>query len=120
MLTHCISESFVFSSVEGRRVVVWFDGGVVTSDMGALLFGAADQAIGLVARFAACFEDDREAGRVVHDVKALVGQQVFGIAQGHEDMNDHDELRFDPVEGTLCGRFLGQGGVRRLWRGSRR
>ena len=98
MPTQCISESFVFSSVEGRRVVAGFDGGVVTTDAGALLLGAADRAIGLIDRFAACFVDGRERGHVVHDVKALVRQRVFGIALGYEDVNDHDELRFDDAE----------------------
>ena len=110
MPTQCISESFVFSSVAGRRVVAGFDGGVVTSDAGALLLGAADRAIGLIDRFAACFVDGRARGRVVHDVKALAAQRVFGIALGYEDVNDHDELRFDPVVGALCGRLVGRGG----------
>ena len=102
MPTQCISESFVFSSVAGRRVVAGFDGGVVTSDAGALLLGAADRAIGLIDRFAACFVDGRARGRVVHDVKALAAQRVFGIALGYEDVNDHDELRFDPVVGHFA------------------
>ena len=110
MPTQCISESLVFSSVEGRRVVAGFDGGVVTTDAGALLLGAAVRAIGLVDRFAARFMDGREWDRVVHDVKVLVGQRVFGIALGYEDVNGHDELRFDPVVGALCGRLLGWGG----------
>ena len=27
----------------------------------------------------------------------MVGQRVFGIALGYEDLNDHDELRHDPM-----------------------
>ncbi|MFQ5566891.1 MAG: IS1380 family transposase [Paracoccaceae bacterium] len=105
MPTECISDLFGFSRVEGRQVVAAFDGGAVTSDAGALLLGATDRAVGLVERFAACFEDGRARGQVVHDVAAMVGQRVFGIALGYEDVNDHDELRHDPVLGALSGRL---------------
>jgi hypothetical protein len=96
---------FGFSRVEGRSVVAAFDGGAVSSDAGALLLGAADRAIGLVDRFAACFGDGRAQGQVIHEIPAMVGQRVFGIALGYEDVNDHDELRHDPVLGALSGRL---------------
>jgi len=86
-------------------VVAAFDGGLVTSDAGALLLGATDRAIGLIDRFAACFEDGRAQDHVVHEVAAMVGQRVLGIALGYEDVNDHDELRHDPVLGVLSGRL---------------
>jgi hypothetical protein len=69
----------------------------MTSDAGALLLGATDRAIGLVDRFAACFQDSRSAALVEHEVRTLVGQRVFGIALGYEDLIDHDVLRHDPV-----------------------
>ena len=105
MPTECSPDLFGFSRVEGRRVVAAFDGGAVTSDAGALLLGAADRAVGLIDRFAACFGDRRAPGQVIHEVSALVGQRLFGIALGYEDVNDHEELRFDPVLGALCGRL---------------
>ena len=77
----------------------------MTSDAGALLLGATDRAIGLVDRFAACFSDGRAADRVVHDVTTLVGQRVFGIALGYEDLIDHDALRHEPVLGVVLGRL---------------
>ena len=80
-----------------------FDGGAISSDAGALLLGATDKAIGLVDRFAACFNDGRAADRVVHDLSTLVGQRVFAIALGYEDLIDHDDLRRDPVLGTALG-----------------
>ena len=82
-----------------------FGGGRMTSDAGALLLGATDRAIGLVDRFSGCFSDGRAPDRVVHDVETLVGQRVFGIALGYEDLVDHDELRRDPVPGALLGRL---------------
>ena len=91
------SEPFEFGPVEGRAVVAGFDGGAITSDAGALLLGAADRAIGLVGRFAECFIDRRRPELVEHHVPTLVGQRIFGIALGYEDLNDHDELRHDPL-----------------------
>jgi hypothetical protein len=67
--------------------------------------GATDRAIGLVNRFAACFSDHRRAELIEHEVKTLVGQRIFGIALGYEDLNDHDELRHDPVMATLVGKL---------------
>ncbi len=91
--------------VEGRQVVAAFDGGEVTSDAGALLLGATDRAIGLVTRFAACFDDGRVQAQVEHTVEAMVAQRVFGIALGYEDLIDHDQLRHDPVLATLAGKL---------------
>ena len=63
MPTECSRDLFGLEVVEGRQVVAAFDGGAVTSDAGALLLGAADAAIGLVTRFAACFDDGRASRR---------------------------------------------------------
>jgi hypothetical protein len=86
-------------------VVAAFDGGAVTTDAGALLLGAADRAIGLVDRFAGCFRDVRCQELIEHEVRTLVGQRVFGLALGYEDLSDHDELRHDPVMATLAGKL---------------
>src|SRR3979411_906509 len=103
--TECSAELFEFGAVEGRAVEAAFDAGLVTSDAGALLLGATDRAIGMMARFAACFHDERRAGLIEHDVATLVGQRVFGIALGYEDLNDHDELRHDPMMAVLAGKL---------------
>jgi hypothetical protein len=76
-----------------------------SSDAGALLLGATDRAIGLVERFAACFDDGRAQARVEHTVETVVVQRVFGIALGYEDLIDHDQLRHDPVFATLAGKL---------------
>ena len=105
MLTECILDLFGFAPVEGRKVVAGFDGGSMTSDAGAMLLGATDRAIGLVERFAGCFVDHRAAELIEHKVRTLVGQRVFGIALGYEDLIDHDELRHDPVMAVLAGKL---------------
>src|SRR3954468_19557467 len=105
MPTQCSADLFGFARVEGRRVEAGFDGGAVTSDAGALLLGATDRAINLVGRFGACFADGRRSDLIEHEVRTLVGQRVFGIALGYEDLNDHDELRHDPAMAVLVGKL---------------
>ncbi len=104
MEKQCSADRFGFAPAAGRAVVAGFDGGKMTSDTGALLLGATDRAIGLVERFAACFIDGRAAALVEHEVKTLVGQRVFGIALGDEDLVDHDQLRHDPTLAVLAGK----------------
>jgi Transposase DDE domain group 1 len=105
MQTECNLDLFGFARVEGRAVVAAFDGGTMTSDAGGLLLGAADRAIGMIERFAACFDDRREQDQIEHTVATLVGQRVFGIALGYEDLLDHDQLRHDPVMAVLAGKL---------------
>jgi hypothetical protein len=105
MQTECSVEPMLFARLDRRNLVADFGGGAITSDAGALLLGATDRALRLVDRFAACFADGRAAQRVVHEVATLVGQRVFGIALGYEDLIDHDELRRDPVLGAVLGRL---------------
>src|SRR5512142_934245 len=106
MQTDCSVEGFDFGTVEGRAVEASFDAGLVTSDAGALLLGATDQAIGLMRRFASCFHDERRQEWIEHEVLTLVGQRVFAIALGYEDLNDHDELRHDPMMAVLAGKLV--------------
>jgi hypothetical protein len=105
MPTECNPALFEFAPVEGRQVVAAFDGGAITSDAGALLLGETERAIRLTERFAACFSDTRAMELVEHQVATLVTQRVVGIALGYEDLNDHDELRHDPVLAVLAGKL---------------
>ena len=105
MLTQCSPTEMEFGRAGGRRVVADFDGGLVSSDAGALLLGETDKAIGLIDRFTACFGDHRSPLFIVHALKALIAQRVFGLALGYEDLNDHDDLRRDPVLGVLLGKL---------------
>lgn len=105
MQTECSADLFGFAPVEKRAVVAGFDGGKITSDAGALLLGLADRAAGLVDGFARCFQDARDPELIEHQVRTLVGQRVLAIALGYEDLNDHDELRHDPVMALLAGKL---------------
>jgi hypothetical protein len=128
MQTECSADRFGFARVEGRAVVAGFDGGKMTSEAGGLLLGATDRAIRLVDRFAECFADSRAPELIEHTVETLVGQRVFALALGYEDLIDHDELRHDPTLAVLAGKLsarrkdcaplAGKSTLNRLERGS--
>jgi hypothetical protein len=105
MPTECNADLFDFAPVGRREVVGSFDGGAITSDAGGLLLRATDRRIGLIDRLAQCFIDHRDQDLIEHSVATLVGQRVVGIALGYEDLNDHDELRHDPIMAVLAGKL---------------
>ena len=105
MRTQCNSRQFEFEAVEGRAVVAAFDGGAVSSDAGALLLSELDRGMGLIERFADCFDDRRDPDLIEHSVATLVGQRVLGIALGYEDLIDHDQLRHDPLWAAALGKL---------------
>jgi hypothetical protein len=105
MPTECSADLFGFAPVERRAVVASFDGGSMTSDAGGLLLGAADRALGVIERFAGCFVDRRDPELIEHEVRTLVGQRVYGLALGYEDLNDHDQLRHDALFAVLAGKL---------------
>jgi hypothetical protein len=81
-----------------------FGGGDISSNGGALLLAAADRRLGLVSSLARRLADGRQAGKVDHKLLPLLRQRVFALALGHEDVNDHEDLRDDLVLQTACGR----------------
>src|SRR5664280_376659 len=82
----------------GGRELVWnFNGGDITSDGGALVLKKLEERTRIVRRFAACFTDYRNPKLIEHPLLDLIAQRVFGLALGYEDLNDHDELRRDPM-----------------------
>src|SRR6478752_2179454 len=105
MRTECTAKLFEYEAVERRSVVAGFDGGNITSNAGALLLGQVDRCLGLLRRLANCFIDRRDPRYVEHQVETLVGQRIFGLALGYEDLNDHDELRKDPTFAVLAGKL---------------
>src|SRR5580704_11598452 len=105
METECPTELFEFLPVDRRSVVAAFDGGTMTSNAGALLMGLVDRGLDLMRRVAGCFTDRRDPQLIEHKVETLVGQRIFGLALGYEDLNDHDELRKDPALAVLAGKL---------------
>ena len=108
MNTQCNSNSSTFQlpdKVDSRKVVADFSGGTLTSNAGALLLGLAEQTMRLFQRVAQCFSDHRDPALIAHTLETLVGQRITALALGYEDLNDHDELRKDPVLATVLGQL---------------
>lgn len=103
-MTQCTQSSFGFKEHFSREVVARFDGGTISSDGGSLLLRQTDERLKLLARFSECFLDGRDQDRVEHSILEMVSQRVYGLALGYEDINDHEQLRRDPLFGVLAGR----------------
>ena len=103
-MTECIQSGFGFEASGNREIVARFDGGTISSDGGALLLRQTDKRLNLLPRLALCFLDGRNQDRVEHTVLEMVSQRVYGLALGYEDINDHEQLRKDPLFGILAGR----------------
>lgn len=104
MSTECSIPSFDFQPLGTREVTARFDGGTITSDAGGLLLREIEAKTGLLADLAQCFDDFRDGELIEHSVEELVKQRVFALALGYEDLNDHDQLRADPLLATLVGK----------------
>jgi hypothetical protein len=102
MTTDCTQLGFGFQGLGRRAVVAQFDGGMITSDAGGLLLREVEHRTRIVERFAACFTDYRRPEYIEHQVAELVAQRVYGLALGYEDLNDHDQLRHDPLLAVLA------------------
>ena len=104
MKTHCNQKTIQFQTENSRKIVAHFNGGNISSDSGGLLLKQTEQITGIISQFAACFTDHRDPDLIEHTVKDLIAQRTFGLALGYEDLNDHDELRNDPLLAVLVGK----------------
>jgi hypothetical protein len=112
-MTECTQTSFAFATEFRREVVANFDGGTITTEAGSLLLHQTEQKTGILRQFAGCFRDYRDRTRIEHSVGELVRQRVYGLAQGYEDLNDHDQLRADPLLAMISGKADVEGKQRR-------
>lgn len=103
-MTECNQSSFGFEGCGKREIVARFDGGTISSDGGAFLLRQTDQRLNLLPRLAKCFLDGRNQKLVEHTIEEMLAQRIYGLALGYEDINDHEQLRNDPVFGILAGR----------------
>ena len=94
--TEIISDRLSFGKLKGREVIANFDGGRITSDAGIVLMAELDKKLKITAT-AECFQDNRNLSYVDYSVHHLLAQRVYGIILGYEDVNDHDQLRYDPA-----------------------
>src|SRR5467141_4071402 len=108
-MTECSETLFPFEAHFSRQVVAQFAGDWLTTDGGSLLLRQADRKIGLLRRVAGCFTDYRQPERIEHRLEEMLAQRIYGLALGYEDLNDHEQLRQDPLLGVLAGkRDLGE------------
>ena len=101
MPTQCNTKPLEFEPHGRRRVVADFDGGPITSDAGTLLLREVDGHLSLSDQVADCFTDHRDPKRIQYPLRTLIAQRMVGVAQGYEDLNDHDQLRHDPLMALL-------------------
>ena len=102
--TQCSKQRFHFHPSAKRDVVACFDGGRITSDGGVLLLRQVVEKTGIIDEFACCFTDSRDPRRVKHSLTELLAQRVLALALGYEDLNDHDDLRYDPALALAVGK----------------
>ena len=101
-MTECNQSGFGFAASGKREIVARFDGGTISSDGGAFLLRQTDKRLNLLARLAECFLDGRNQEQVEHSIVEMLSQRIYGLALGYEDINDHEQLRKDPVFGILA------------------
>jgi hypothetical protein len=108
-MTQCTAKDLFFQDLGSREVVARFDGGQVTSDAGALLLREIEHKFHFIEQFARCFTDHRDPDLVEHTLPELLKQRIFGLCLGYEDVNDHDQLRHDPLLAVLADKKDPQG-----------
>jgi hypothetical protein len=116
MTTECNPAYLDFPMLGSRQVRADFDGGAISSDGGALLLRETEARTGIIHQFAACFTDHRDPDLTEHTLEELIAQRVYALALGYEDLNDHDDLRRDPLLATVVGKADPTGKARRRQR----
>ncbi len=104
METECSTDRLQFHPLGRREVMAAFDGGTISSDAGGLLLREVEQRTGIIRQFADCFIDHRDPELIEHTAQELLAQRIYGLALGYEDLNDHDQLRRDPLLAALVGK----------------
>jgi len=112
-MTECKPKSIEFHALGNREVIAQFDGGDITSDAGGLILREVEQRTGIVKKFARCFVDYRKPEAIEHPIEDLAAQRIYGLCLGYEDLNDHDELRADPLLAVMVGKSDPKGADRR-------
>jgi hypothetical protein len=103
-MTQCNQRQFGFAPHFSRQVVASFEDRQLSTEGGALLLRETDRKIGLLSAVVECFTDHRAPERIEHELRELLGQRIYGLALGYEDLNDHEELRRDPLLALLAGK----------------
>src|SRR3981081_2309648 len=99
-----LTQPILFADLGPRKVVADFSGGNLSPDAGVLLLRQIDRGLGVSRMLARCFSDLREQTFVEHSLEELLSQRLYGLALGYEDLNDHDQLRCDPLMAVGVGK----------------
>ncbi len=100
-----LPQPFQFSPLSRRTVEAQFSGGHITSHSGLLLLREVDRQLGLSKRLASQLKDERQSGKVQHDMRTMLQQRLFGLSAGFEDLNDQTRLRDDYGMQTAVNRM---------------
>jgi hypothetical protein len=103
-MTQCNQIQFSFAAHNSRKVIAQFADNRLTTDGGGLLLRQADRKVGLLRRLVQCFQDGRDSDRIEHRLEEMLAQRIYGLALGYEDLNDHEQLRQDPLLAMLAGK----------------
>ena len=109
MYTECTPKQLILQGLGKRRIEITNDADVSTSDGGLVLLHQIEKKYKILQRLSRCFQDNRQAARVEHSVLQLLSQRIYGLCQGYEDLNDHDQWRNDPLLSLVCGKENGNG-----------
>ena len=104
MKTECTPKQLELQGLGNRKIIVSNDGEVSTSDGGLILLQQIEKNYKIIERLSRCFRDARKPVKVEHTVVQLLSQRIFGLCQGYEDVNDHDQWRKDPLLSLVCGK----------------
>jgi hypothetical protein len=108
LTTDSTPKQFKFEREKSRPIVVNFQGGKVTSDAGLSLIAEIDRKLQITSRLAKCFQDYRNPDKTLHPIESLLAQRIYGLIMGYEDLNDHEELRHDPMFALALGKNISQ------------
>ncbi len=103
MNTECTPDQLDFQGFGNQKIVVTNDAEISSSDAGLTLLHQIEQRYSIIDRLEKCFTDNRNPAYIIHSLKTLLTQRIYGICQGYEDINDHDEWRKDPLLSLVCG-----------------
>jgi len=90
-----VPQKLTFSPLSRRQIEAYFSGGHITSDAGLLLLREVDKQHGLTQRLAKTLTDQRDSSMIRQQLGTMVRQRAYGLANGYEDLNDHEALRRD-------------------------
>lgn len=102
MNTECTPDQLEFQGFKKRKVIVKHDAEISSSDGGLLLLSEIEKKYSVINQLSECFIDNRNQSYVQHSLKTLLTQRIFGLCQGYEDLNDHDQWRSDPLLALAC------------------